>query len=338
MALSADTRPHFTTIAHFVSSMKDQITSIFRDVIVLCHAEGLIGKKMFAIDGCKISSNCSKEWSGTKKHFKKKVEKLEQSLKFLIDKQQKADSKEIEEDQKSKEKKAIASIHKTIKKIGYFLENMEEKLGSRGKPIQSNITDNESAKMPTSHGMIQGYTGVATVDSKHQVIVQAEAHGENQEKELLKPAIDDIQETFKERNLDTKILKKVNLRKHTNTSGLVGKMYKANTRECKVCKLRPHCIQGGGPGPRRVAKYTHRTPTMPETPSQRMMVKIDSEKGRFVYSRRMGIVEPIFANICHTTGLDYFTMRGKVKVDIQWKLFCIVHNLKKIFKYGALFA
>jgi transposase len=60
MALSAYTQPHFTTIADFISSMKDQIVPLFRDILALCYAQGLIGKEMFAIDGCKISSNCSK--------------------------------------------------------------------------------------------------------------------------------------------------------------------------------------------------------------------------------------------------------------------------------------
>ena len=422
MALSGDTRPHFTTIAHFISSMKDQITSIFRDVIEICHEEGLIGKKMFAIDGCKISSNCSKEWSGTKKQFKRKRKKLEQSLTFLIEKHQESDKENTEWGQKGKEKTAIASLKKKMNKISRFVGTMEDKRGSRNNIILSNITDNESAKMPTSHGMIQGYTGVATADSKHQVIVQAEAHGENQEKSLLKPTIEEIKETFDERDLDKDVLNKVkvitdtgfhsnenieyledekidgyladnnfrkrdprfktadshykrtgntrgrhvpryykpedfkytrgkgslicpagkvmevHLRKHQNTSGLVGKMYRADPSDCKSCKLRPHCVQGKGQGPRTVAKYTHRAPGTPVTPTQRMIKKIDSRKGRFIYSRRMGIVEPVFGNICNTIGLNYFTLRNKVKVDIQWKLFCIVHNLKKVFRYGPGYA
>ena len=39
--------------------------------------------------------------------------------------------------------------------------------------------------MKSSHGVIQGYDGVATVDSKHQVVVHAEAFGQPQEHELL---------------------------------------------------------------------------------------------------------------------------------------------------------
>ena len=75
IALSADTRPHYTTIADFISQMGEQILSVFTDVLSVCYTEGLIGKKMFAVDGCKISSACSKEWSGSKAELCKKAEK-----------------------------------------------------------------------------------------------------------------------------------------------------------------------------------------------------------------------------------------------------------------------
>jgi len=48
----------------------------------------------------------------------------------------------------------------------------------------------------------------------------------------------------------------------------------------------------------------------------------------------LGIVEPVFAHICSTLGLNRFSLRGRIKVDIQWKLYCIVHNLTKIHRFG----
>jgi len=57
MALSADTQPHFTTIADFISSMGDECTRFFTKILSVCYTENLIGKNMFVIDGCKISSN-----------------------------------------------------------------------------------------------------------------------------------------------------------------------------------------------------------------------------------------------------------------------------------------
>jgi transposase len=69
MALSANSRPHFTTISNFISSMDKEAIAIFRDVLLLCDEMGLIGKEMFAIDGCKLPANAAKEWSGTRADF-----------------------------------------------------------------------------------------------------------------------------------------------------------------------------------------------------------------------------------------------------------------------------
>lgn len=56
--------------------------------------------------------------------------------------------------------------------------------------------------------------------------------------------------------------------------------------------------------------------------------------GRFYYGMRMGIVEPVFANLCHMLGLDRLTLRGSAKVNIQWSLFAVVHNLHKLHRFG----
>jgi hypothetical protein len=63
-------------------------------------------------------------------------------------------------------------------------------LGRQGKEVKSNVTDNESANMMTSHGTIQGYNGQALVDSKHQVIVHAEAFGEGQDHYHIAPMME----------------------------------------------------------------------------------------------------------------------------------------------------
>ena len=80
MALSAHTRPHFTTIADFISKQDVQTTALFQEVILICDEMGLIGREMFAVDRCKLPSNASKEWSGTKKDFQRKAIKLEKAI------------------------------------------------------------------------------------------------------------------------------------------------------------------------------------------------------------------------------------------------------------------
>ncbi len=55
---------------------------------------------------------------------------------------------------------------------------------------------------------------------------------------------------------------------------------------------------------------------------------------RKTYARRLAIVEPVFANLRHNKGLNRFTYRGLGKVSVQWRLYCLVHNLEKIAHYS----
>ena len=72
--------------------------------------------------------------------------------------------------------------------------------------------------------------------------------------------------------------------------------------------------------------------------SKQMVEKIETEQGRRIYPQRLAIAEPVFANIRVNKRLDRFTMRGKIKVNIQWLMFCLVHNIEKILNYGLAYA
>jgi hypothetical protein len=87
---------------------------------------------------------------------------------------------------------------------------------------------------------------------------------------------------------------------------------------------------------RQVAIFLTRLAGKPETYSARMKRKIDTERGRHEYARRLGIVEPVFANITHARGLKRFSRRGAAKVNTQWMLYCLVHNIGKVQRYGAI--
>jgi len=68
--------------------------------------------------------------------------------------------------------------------------------------------------------------------------------------------------------------------------------------------------------------------------SKEMAAKIDTDRGRELYPHRITIVEPVFANMRTQKRLDRFTLRGKIKVNIQWLLYCMVHNIEKIANFG----
>jgi hypothetical protein len=64
-----------------------------------------------------------------------------------------------------------------------------------------------------------------------------------------------------------------------------------------------------------------------------MKARIDTPQGKQIYARRLAIVESVFANICVQKQLERFTLRTKAKVDVQWRLFTLVHNIGKIHTY-----
>ena len=67
-----------------------------------------------------------------------------------------------------------------------------------------------------------------------------------------------------------------------------------------------------------------------------MKARIDCDEGRRIYSHRMRGVEPVFANITIHNRLNRFSLRGKTKVNAQWQLFCMIHNIEKMANYGDL--
>ncbi|MBM3273210.1 IS1182 family transposase [Candidatus Kaiserbacteria bacterium] len=428
MALSADIAPHFSTIAEFVAKLPGEIISLFRDVLLVCDEAGLIGREMFAVDGVKLPSNASKEWSGTKEEFQNKRQKMQRAIEVLTQSHRNTDACERDlpqgpnsgllqsrlEDAASKQ---VDTLRKACEKIDEWSAANEDKRGASGQVIKSNITDNDSAKMKGPHGVIQGYSGIAVVDAKHQIVVHAQAHGSGNEQDTLIPTLEATQETFRaiasapgavdilkqaavsadagfhtesnvryciQNNLDAYVADKYFRKRDPrfqnadrfkpgkeltraqkdaamftpedfkvaedfsyaicpagkrmyrngrdrNLQGYDGIKFSGAKRDCLNCPLRHKCLRD--PDKTLVRQFTHflgRSALVPETYTEKMKKRIDSVHGRYQYSRRLGTVEPVFANICNTLGLRRFSHRGKAKVNAQWMMFCMVHNIGKL--------
>ena len=145
MALASVRTPHFTTIADFASSRCDEIKNPFHKLLMICCKSGLVGKEHFAIDGCKLPSDASKEWSGTHADMKKKSIKLRKSAERIVNNHLLNDSEKSDGDKK-KELQTVDTLMKNANKIDEFLENNEKRMGVGRKrdEVQNNITDNES--------------------------------------------------------------------------------------------------------------------------------------------------------------------------------------------------
>ena len=413
IALACGQAPDHTTIARFVSSMHDYILPLFRDVLLVCENEHLLGGTTFAIDGCKLPGNASKQWSGTVAELKRKAHKLESKIDSLLKKHEQLDqldSAGTAGQERAKLEKRISRLQRRLTTVRQWSESNEPKIGQSGKEIKSNVTDNDSAKMVTSHGTIQGYNAQAMVDDKHQIILYGEAMSQGQDFSHLEPVVTGALENLtgigfdegyfenknvlsdsnyhSDSNLQFATRRKLdayipdphfrqrdprfadqgkykppkprkkftiddyqydkasdsftcpngkqlkNIGKTSLKKGNIYKRYRGPKGSCDDCPLKSKCMNS----PSSKRKYLSvKVGADPRNLSKEMIEKIDSDEGRAIYEQRIGIVEPVFGNIRTMKGMDRFTMRGKKKVNAQWNLYCLVHNIEKIMRYSSLF-
>jgi transposase len=412
MALCGGCHPDHSTLAHFVSSMQKEIRSVFGNILLVCDELDLLGGTHFSLDGVKLSSNASKESSGTFKELRKKRNKLKTKLQQVIHEHIRQDrlSKAETDKHQQQEKRLLQQVER----LNQFLQEEEPKEGKAQAEIQSNVTDNESAKMPTSHGVIQGYNAQALVDSKHQVIVHAETFG-SQDHDNLDPMLQGAKKNlqgigkpsdyFKGRQFtaDSNYYSQANLAlcqtesldayipdlqfrkrdprfmeqlrfkngvhprrrpaakektftaadfvfdearqvylcpqdkelkcgaRHQHNRYRVYDIYRARQEDCAGCPVRKRCLSKPNTPRRSLSiEVAGQSPSLID----QMKARIDTPEGRQIYARRLAIVEPVFANLRIQKRLDHFTLRTKAKVDVQWMLFALVHNIGKIHRYG----
>ena len=412
IALSGDTCPHFTTFANFVGTLGNDIAKVFGQVLLVCDRQGLIGREMFAIDGVKLPSNASKAKSGTRADFERQADKLEAAARTMLERHRERDKLAVEPDIRAKELQRVEELKKEAAQVRKWLtKNPEERKGSKGAIRKSNLTDNESAKMATSKGVMQGYTGVAAVDAKHQIIVEAQAHGTGSEQELLVPVVkamdgmrhndtlitadagyhseanlkqldemkvealiadntmrqrderfngqdkykalpDPIHDKggtakktkcYRPRDFDYDAEKKTcicpagkQLYGNGSDGTIKGKTsvkFQGAQRDCVPCTQRDKCLLKPDKTKVRQVTFFHGKAES-ESYTDKMKKRIDSPEGKARYGRRFATVEPVFGNLRHNKRLDRFTLRGRKKVDAQWKLYCLVHNIEKLAHHG----
>lgn len=420
MALACGQKPDHSTLAAFVSSMgEERVVGLFTQVLLVCEQEGLLGGTQFSLDGLKLPSNASKEWSGTQAELLKKKEKLEEKVKSAVREHREEDRRGGDPDG-DRRKRRIERLERQAERIGQFLKENEPKKGCRDKEIQSNVTDNESAKMVSSHGVIQGYNANALVDGKRQVVVHAQAFGEGEDASSAAPMLEGGQRNLKAAGLGKAPLKGAQLsadtgyfsienieacqqakvdayipdrdfrkrdprfadaRRHRRSvdkhkqrykskkrffdvsdfrfddrtktlicpagqglykngqsyevNGYKALSYRAPKRACRDCQLRAKCLRNAHTPARQVRIFYDKRPG---SLTDAMKAKIDTPEGRAIYSRRISTVEPVFANVRAQKRMDRFTLRGRLKVTVQWMLYCLVHNIEKLLNFGPSYA
>jgi hypothetical protein len=112
------------------------------------------------------------------------------------------------------------------------------------------------------------------------------------------------------------------------------KYYRARLPDCRECPVFTKCIQSKkkqgeiNKGKNLLIRKSNEQGSL----TREMRDKLAMPEYKEKYAYRIQIIEPVFANIAYCKGLDRFTLRGNEKVNGQWQLYCIVHNLWKCLK------
>jgi len=397
-ALTGDMYVHWTTIADFISSNKEEFKKTFVQALMYCNELGLIGGENYAIDGLRLPSNASIDMSGTEKQLKKRFETYKKMVQKHIERHERRDAEgpADPETQKLFEKRQ-KYLNSRMETIGNFLGKIEKKEGHRGRELQSNVTDNESAMIHSSKGLIQGYIGIAVSDQKNQIITSAQAFGSGSETvhlpEMLDNNIENLDEAgFKKKDADKRptmlgdsiYYSEKNLRaceergmeavfpdsqakrrlgsdgknrfdaadfkyneaedyyecpqgkrlmyKRTNEyRGIEGKIYQASQTDCRQCSDFSKCSWSKKKQTENINAKVLRITKSNEQGSlcRKMREKFKTAEYQDKYADRIQIIEPVFSNIKYCKSLNRFTLRGQEKVNCQWLLYCMVHNLEK---------
>jgi hypothetical protein len=337
---------------------------------------------------------------------------MERAVLKMITTHQNRDAVAASEDDAGLNIQRITHLQNEACRIRNFLALNTERKSAKGNIRKSNVTDNDSAKMATSKGVIQGYTAVAAVDSTHQVIVAAVAHGSGSEQSTLLPTVqmtDGLRHPNTLITADAGYHSEANLQRlhdqgipalvadnlmrrrderfanqgkykelpdpladkgapgkpvrlfgpkdfthdkarntcicpaaqhlysngsHCVTHGRVSHKFTGTQAGCGPCQLRAQCLRYPDRTPVRQVSFFAKDQASPHQFTERMKRAIDSPRGRKLYSQRMATVEPVFANIRHNKQLNRFTLRSQPKVNTQWTLYCLVHNIEKLAKAG----
>ena len=358
--IAADQHPDHDTLADFRKTHLRALAGLFVSVLQLCQKAGLVKLGHLSLDGTKVKANASKHKAMSYDRMNKTLPQLEAEVEQLLEEAQTVDEQEdarygegkrLEElpedlrrrqDRIAKIKQAKQSLEDEAKAKAdakrEALAQQEEALKKEGKTrkgkpppdpsdtpdpkAQRNFTDPESRIMKdgASKSFEQAYNCQIASDEEAQIIVGTHVTQETNDKQQVKPVIEDVKErtgqTPQKASLDAGYYSDDNVA-YLESEKIDG--YIATGRQKHGEKIPPT--------PRgRLPKDA--------TTKDRMARKLRTVKGRATYSKRKQIVEPVFGQIKEARGFRRFSLRGLAHVACEWDLVCLTHNLLKLFRSG----
>ena len=348
--VSADQQPNFRTISEFRRIHLKALKGLFVQALRLAQEAGLVKMGHVALDGTKIKANASKRKAMSYARMCEKEADCARQVEELLRRAEETDAAEdreygplvrgdeLPEELRFREKRLakIREAKKALEEAAKEKARAEGKLDEKDQPIppergkppktppgtpepkdQRNFTDPESRIMKMGNGSFdQAYNCQAAVDGEAQIVIACEAVIAANDKQQIEPMIEQIK-----RNVG---------RRPKQTIADSGYYSESNVRHLRAKRIDdyvcPDRLKHGAAPPSVRGR-------LPDELSfiDRVRRKLMTRKGRMVYTLRKQIVEPVFGQIKQARGLRQFLLRGREKVDAEWSLWCMTHNLLKVW-------
>jgi transposase len=369
LTIVGDDRPDFRTISDFRKGHLEAFADLFTQVLRLAAEAGLVRLGNLAFDGSKFLGQASRHKAMSYGYLKKEEARLRQEIAALLQQAQETDAQEdaalgsrrgdelpAELQRREQRLAVIAAAKRRLEEQAKAAADEERQRRAeaeaerqakgqkrRGKepgPVsdvpedkaQTSFTDPELKVMKQSN---QGwdYSGNAqiSVDATCQIIVACFVTAAANDQQQAAPLAQATRESLERAGVAAPVDKAGQPQKipATADSGYFSAAAVTGLEEAgfdpylATKRHKHHEAEAAAPLPAEA------------TAKERMAAKVGTPAGRALYARRKVIVEPVFGQIKGARGFRRFSLRGLAKINGEWRLVCLTHNLLKVWRYGC---
>jgi len=332
--LAAGNQPDFRTISDFRKIHLEALQGLFEQVLKLALSAGAIKLGRVALDGSKVKANASKHKAMSYKRMKEEERNLRAQVRQLLKQAKNTDDEEdarygkdkrgdeLPEELSRREtrleriREAKRALERRAREEAEQAEKSEEK-ATPGDKAQYNFTDPESRIMKGADGFVQGYNTQVVVEETSQLIVAQAVTQDANDKKQVTPMVEAVKAQTGQ--MPTQLLADSGYCSEENLKALEKEavdIYIATGRQ----------KHGKSPGPCKRGPLPQNA-----TRVDKMARKLQTKAGAAVYAARKSIVEPVFGQIKQARGFRQFLLRGIKKVQGEWALVCMTHNILKVY-------
>jgi transposase len=337
--LAAGNQPDFRTISDFRKLHLGALQGLFDQVLQIALQAGTMKLGRVVLDGSKVKANASKHKAMSYGRMQEDEKRLKEEVKRLLEQAEATDAEEDARygpDRRGDELPAELARRETrLQRIREAKRALEERAREQAKSkdepeekakpeakMQYNFTDPESRILPGADGFVQAYNAQIAVEPDFQWIVGQRVTQAANDKQQLQPTLEAIRQqaghTPQAVMTDSGYCSEANLQ-YLEKKKIEG--FIATDRESYRDRQQPG---PRGPLPQGATRV------------DRMRRKLQTKVGAAIYSRRKTVVEPVFGQIKQARGFRQFLLRGLEKVQGEWAMICLTHNILKLHRlcYG----